>query len=340
MNPKISVIVPVYNVEKYLRKCIDSILNQSFSDFELILINDGSTDSSGLICEVYNQKDTRVKVINKKNSGSSTSRNIGLSLASGKYICFIDSDDWIEKNMFIEMFELAEKYSSDITISGIIFDKINSLNEVIATTTNSYEFSIWNNEEKLRNNIIKLFPNALINSSCNKLYRADLLLKNEITFPNTNVGEDTSFNLEAIKVSKSIIVTNESYYHYMRYEAIKTLTNRFHESAFERYLEIHKKMNDLFITWGRMDKEIVKEIDKTMFSQYLATMLKIIKLDNKLYSYKYKKILLNKGLNNSQIIDTFSSYESNSYKEKILIYLIKNRMYLITSTLLRIISKK
>lgn len=96
--PKISIIVPVYNVEKYLRKCIDSILNQTFKDFELILIDDGSTDESGKICDEYNLKDNRIKVIHKENGGLSSARNAGLDIAQGEYIGFVDSDDWIESD--------------------------------------------------------------------------------------------------------------------------------------------------------------------------------------------------------------------------------------------------
>ena len=100
MNPKISIIVPVYNVEQYLSKCIDSILNQTFKDFELILINDGSTDKSGDICDFYKQKDKRIKVIHKNNEGVAKTRNVGIANANAEYIGFIDSDDWIENDMY------------------------------------------------------------------------------------------------------------------------------------------------------------------------------------------------------------------------------------------------
>ena len=99
MNIQISIIIPIYNVEKYIRKCVDSILNQSFKSFELILIDDGSDDKSGEICDEYSKCDSRVRVIHKENTGSANSRNIGIKEAKGKYICFVDSDDWIEKDM-------------------------------------------------------------------------------------------------------------------------------------------------------------------------------------------------------------------------------------------------
>ena len=105
----ISIIVPVYNVEKYLNRCLDSIINQSFINFELILINDGSTDKSGKICDKYAQIDKRVRVIHKKNEGVSLTRNLGINIAKGDYITFIDSDDWIEQDFLKKAIEYIKE---------------------------------------------------------------------------------------------------------------------------------------------------------------------------------------------------------------------------------------
>lgn len=118
-NPKISVIVPVYNVEKYLRRCIDSILAQTFSDFELLLIDDGSKDRSGDICDEYALKDQRIKVFHNSNQGASAARNFGLSKAKGEYVSFIDSDDWMESTYYEDFLERMT--SSMISIFKIMF---------------------------------------------------------------------------------------------------------------------------------------------------------------------------------------------------------------------------
>ena len=112
---EISIIVPVYNVEKYLENCIESILNQTFKDFELILVDDGSTDNSGKICDIYEKKDSRIKVIHKNNGGLSSARNAGLDIACGKYVGFIDSDDSIHPRMYEILYDLIKKYESDIS---------------------------------------------------------------------------------------------------------------------------------------------------------------------------------------------------------------------------------
>ena len=109
-NPKISVIVPVYRVEKYLDRCVESIVNQTFGDFELILVDDGSPDNCPAMCDAWAQKDDRIRVIHKKNGGLSSARNAGMAKMTGKYVCFIDSDDWVETNTFEVLLELLKKY--------------------------------------------------------------------------------------------------------------------------------------------------------------------------------------------------------------------------------------
>ena len=119
MNPKISIIVPVYKVEKYIHKCIDSILAQTFTDFELILVDDGSPDNCGKICDEYAKEDSRIVVIHKDNGGVSDARNIGISRANGEYIGFVDSDDYIDKDMYKNLYESCLNNKADISIIGI-----------------------------------------------------------------------------------------------------------------------------------------------------------------------------------------------------------------------------
>lgn len=114
--PKLSIIVPIYNVEKYLPRCIESILNQTFREFELILINDGSTDNCKEICEKYKKIDSRIIVVNKKNGGVSSARNFGIDISRGEYIGFVDPDDFIDANMYEILFNTANSYNSDMVI--------------------------------------------------------------------------------------------------------------------------------------------------------------------------------------------------------------------------------
>lgn len=117
----ISIIVPVYNVEKYLKECIDSVISQTYKNLEIILVDDGSTDKSGEICDEYSKKDSRIKVIHKENGGLSDARNVALDIAKGEYIGFVDSDDYVEKDMFETLYKLAEEHNTEI--SSISFYK-------------------------------------------------------------------------------------------------------------------------------------------------------------------------------------------------------------------------
>ena len=118
MNELISVIIPVYNVEQYVESCLNSVIDQSYTNLEIILVDDGSTDRSGEICGQYALKDSRIKVIHEENAGLGEARNRGLRIASGDYICFVDSDDWIEEDYCKELAQAAERTNSDIAICG------------------------------------------------------------------------------------------------------------------------------------------------------------------------------------------------------------------------------
>jgi glycosyltransferase involved in cell wall biosynthesis len=187
MNPIISVIVPVFNVEEYLHFCLDSILAQTFRDFELILINDGSTDRSGTICEQYSRKDKRIKVIHKNNAGVSAARNSGLKIATGEYIAFVDSDDFIHQRMLEILYGYASKYSSDLvlcdyteTFFGGQYDLEDSIDIHIMEEN-------YNNIEALN----QLYSDKKMQFGCiicNKLYKKSLF--NNLEFAEGKIHED------------------------------------------------------------------------------------------------------------------------------------------------------
>ena len=191
---KISVIVPIYRIEKYLSKCIDSILCQSFSDFELILVDDGSPDNCPEICDDYAKKDTRVKVIHKKNGGLLSARKEGLKQASGIYISYVDGDDWVDNYYLDILYKLAEANAADLVTTGH-FREFNGKIETIKP-----KFSGIYNEEEIKESII---PNAIYNGSfCehgmstyvwNKLFKKELLTQILFDVPNEIVmGEDAA----------------------------------------------------------------------------------------------------------------------------------------------------
>ena len=184
MNPVISIIVPVYKVEKQLNKCIESILNQTFKDYELILVDDGSPDNCGHICDEYEKKDSRIKVIHKKNGGLSDARNAGLDIALGKYIGFVDSDDIIHPQMYEKLYNCINK--SNLDIVQCKFKRFKSIEEInINISDSELNFKEYNSQDA----IIDLIDNNKINvNAWNKLYKRELF-QNE-RYPKGKIHED------------------------------------------------------------------------------------------------------------------------------------------------------
>lgn len=197
-NPKISVIVPVYNAEKYLHRCMDSILAQTFTDFELLLIDDGSKDQSGAICDEYARKDERVRVWHKENGGVSSARNVGLDNARGEWVTFSDSDDWLEPNAFAYYDEMTKKHSFDYLYCGYF------LNGVPKTPEDEGNFGV------------KDFLNK---NECDKLwyglYLSSAIKRNNIRFDKKiTLSEDKLFNYQFLKFCRQVYCARVAFYHY------------------------------------------------------------------------------------------------------------------------------
>ena len=209
---EISIIVPVYDVEKYLENCIESILNQTFKDFELILVDDGSTDNSGKICDIYEKKDSRIKVIHKNNGGLSSARNAGLDIACGKYVGFIDSDDSIHPRMYEILYDLIKKYESDISCCN--YKKIYDIFKDEYENVNSLEVIEMSNIEAIKNLYDKEIGVKLV-IACNKLYRKNLF--DNIRYKVGRVHEDEFMAHRILYNCKKITyVDNELYYYLQR----------------------------------------------------------------------------------------------------------------------------
>jgi len=208
-TPLISVIVPVYNTGNYLEKCVESILNQTFRDFELLLINDGSTDNSGELCDKFAGSDSRIIVFHKKNEGVADARNIGIKSANGKYLTFVDSDDWIDEQ-YLQNFLCPSLDENEHTfvIQGV-------LKEVKDHTAHRFEFPILHLKKE---QLSALFSDYRILESgfvCAKLYNREIIHQNNIRFQkDIKVHEDLLFMLEYLSIVKEIQTLNNCNYHY------------------------------------------------------------------------------------------------------------------------------
>ncbi|MBQ8729868.1 MAG: glycosyltransferase, partial [Lachnospiraceae bacterium] len=180
--PKLSIIVPVYKVEPYIHKCVDSILYQTFTDFELILVDDGSPDNCGKICDEYAQKDEHVRVIHKKNGGLSDARNFGLEVAVGEYISFIDSDDWVDKNIYTESLDYMKKNDLDI----VCFD----VTEVRSSKTLVRHKFESDKVFEAEDGLYKILVDEIDNSACNKIFKRSIW--KDVRFPVGRRFEDVA----------------------------------------------------------------------------------------------------------------------------------------------------
>lgn len=214
--PKLSVIVPVYNTEKYLRECIDSILAQTFTDFELILVDDGSTDGSGTICDEYAKQDERIQVIHQENGGVTRARKNGAAVSKGDYVTYVDSDDWIDLDSYCNMMSHIEKHYADIGIFAITREKKHP-----TVVGNSVALGFFSKERLLTTVYPRMLFDYSTNSSgiimslCNKIIRRDLLLNAINVIPDSiTYGEDAISGYLCMLNASSAYICNQPFYHY------------------------------------------------------------------------------------------------------------------------------
>lgn len=251
MTDKISIIVPVYNVERYLNRCVDSIITQTYKNLEIILVDDGANDSSAKICDEYKQKDNRIIVIHKKNGGLSDARNAGIDAASGKYIGFVDSDDWIENKMYEDLYNIITKHNANIAICGFCRtanqnEKIEQKRELITEYTREQAI-----DELHKNKSIQDY-------AWNKLYERKLF--KDIRYPVGKNMEDKGTTYKLFLITDKVVVTTNKYYYY--FNRADSIINKINEKlltdeatlCIERYVTLKKIYPNM------------KSLDKSLFA--------------------------------------------------------------------------
>lgn len=204
--PEISVIIPVYNSEKFLTRCLDSIIKQTFKDLEIICVNDGSTDNSLKILYSFAQKDKRITVINSHNTGPSIARNKGINIASGEYISFVDSDDWIDLDFFEKLYNTAKRYDADIAVCGI--KRLRSYKWKYHLKIEKEEFTTDTNRKFLLCDVPdKCYP-------VNKIYKLNKLKEYGLNFEPNVYFEDRFFSAQVLVYLKSLVTVPDVYYNY------------------------------------------------------------------------------------------------------------------------------
>ncbi len=311
--PKVSIIVPTYNVEKYARKCFDSLLAQTLQDIEIILVDDGSTDSSGRICDEYAAKDDRVKVIHQGNIGLGLSRNSGMAIARGEYIGFVDSDDFISENMYKILYENAKKYDADISYCE--FKKFSDDTNI-------------NNNDKNDSTIIKIWKDAEIKqylldrigmppiskkdvsysaSVCCGLFSRNRLQKIRAAFVTERefISEDMIFDIDVIPNCNTIVHTDYELYYYRTNN--NSLTKVYREDRYGKNLILYDEM------YRRLEKIMEPAKFKDSIYRYLITLARIaIMQEVQFYrrnGYKTAVKNINRICNSTQLVKALEEYE-------------------------------
>lgn len=238
----VSILMPVYNGENYIEDTVEQIINQTYDNWELIIVNDGSTDKTKSICEKLKQRDSRIKVINKENTGVSHTRNIALTNANEEYIAFVDSDDYIDEKYLEILINTLKENNADISICGFVERKIsNSLKDDKLRTYYPKKY-LHINEMK---DLIMDFGNSeLLNPLWNKLYKKSIIKKHNLKFKdNIKTGEDLIFNLEYFTHINKLSFTRECLYYYIRRNN-NSITYQYVENMYEKGLEIHSSLEE------------------------------------------------------------------------------------------------
>lgn len=329
----ISIILPVYNGEKYLENILSKILNQSFQDFELLIINDGSVDNSLKICQKFSEKDNRIVVIDQKNSGICKSRNAGIECATGKYLVFVDQDDDISLNMLKCFFESAETNNADMVIGSKIINymylfsngstKCKTQNYIYDNTTVCDKVEIFNMLTNV-NNEMKLMH------IWNCFYRKEIIIDNDIRFDEFfKYGhEDTMFNFEYSMACNRINMISDVVYYYYRRQGVSTST-KFNDKYYEDYAYFVMKIKN-----KRQIRGIEESISNNLFSFFFRFGLNVYYhylLLGKL-TFDDKKALLNSIFSNCKGFQVREPDFSKSVKSKLycrflytLYYLLQNK---------------
>ncbi len=246
---KISVIVPVYNAEQFLDACIQSILQQSFQQLELILVDDGSKDSSRSICEKYAASDSRVRFLHQENAGSSAAKNAGMAKAEGDYIAFTDADDTLDAQYLEHLYDGVEENGDvDVCIGNAAFTRVRG-NEVLSRRTVTLHGGLFTLKEFM-GYYPEYMPNAIIGAPWNKLYKRALLQQYAIKFDTAiRNNEDTHFNYLYLSKCKTVYVSEAPYYNYMNRVGVGSASKGYIENLFEIYvLTYHKALDFLKAT--------------------------------------------------------------------------------------------
>lgn len=325
----ITVIIPVYNVEKYLEQCVESIVNQTYKNLEIILINDGSTDSSGKLCDILVKRDIRIKVIHKKNEGLGLARNTGLEYVNGKYVTFIDSDDYADSDLIEKLYVSIKENNADTCIGG--FKRVNNDGEIIYEER--YKSVVYENEEIMNGLLSRMLgsspekSDAIRMSVWNVLYSTEIIKNNSLKFPSEReyISEDIIFDIEYYRKSQRCCLIDSCSYNY-RVNNI-SLTKSYKKDRFEKSKFLYNEVVNRIEKYRLGDRAITR-----LQRQYFVNVKYCIKQER----VKISKLSINDSFNNikkicddNQLKNIIKNYPKRKLglKQQVFLLMIEKNQY-------------
>lgn len=327
MNELISIIVPVYNSEKYIEKCITTITSSTYSNLEVILIDDGSNDGSGQICDKIKKSDNRISVIHQSNHGVSYTRNLGIKLANGTYIAFIDSDDTISIDYFEKLLKCLETNKADLSICTVAHMRGSQIQrDALGSIIIDFEKIDIDSKE----NFLELNKKYYLYGPVNKLYKTEIIKKNKVEFPiDTSYGEDLLFNFKYLEYCRVIAYTEGGVYYYNHDNEV-SLSHKYRENIFENGLRLNLCMEDFCVRHDLFDEFMCRYIAERIFDDTYNSIFvfwdKQCCLNVKVKYQKVRSIM-----NNAKVKEIIRFADTQKYKRWVCKLIEKRQAFLFTA---------
>lgn len=350
-KPKVSIIVPVYNAEKYIERCVNSLKNQTLSDIEIVLVDDQSTDSSLAMCQKMAEEDCRIKVIHKQNEGAGKARNSALEIAEGEYIGFVDSDDFVASDMFETLYKKAEKYNAELVLSGVIFVDGNMFSRQGECTKKTYfnEDTIFNTEDSLKELRMGIVGSPPENDDDSKygmsiwknLFKREIISKNNLSFQSEReiYSEDALFMIDYISCIKKAVGINGAFYNYCRNG--ESFSKSYRKDRFEKSLIFVSEVEN------RFKKDISEHEYELYIGRFWQAMCRVLcsqeimHAKDKGLKYAHLRKKLKAICTHSLSLKTLKTYPVGKlpFKQKLFAYCMKNKLYYLLKILVELRSK-
>ncbi|MFT9033236.1 MAG: glycosyltransferase family 2 protein [Leuconostoc mesenteroides] len=288
----ISAILPVYNVVEYIELAVESLIGQSLKNIEIILVNDGSTDGSETLVNDLSKKYEQVTVIHQKNAGAAMARNAGIKAAVGKYLYFMDPDDWAKPGMLEAMYTAAENHNAQLVITGFT-NKYDDDNGQYSTSVKP-DFVVYKTKKDFRSSAHVYLNNTMLAVPWNKLYSKNYIIENNLEFPSVK-WDDLHFNLEAVKEIQKVVVVDNDDYQFLRTRPGSETTKVFDKYLFDKRKQQFEHVLEVFNYWNLNSSKTEEALNYYFSSRVFQVVQEIA--DSKSFTYKTKANLINKIIN-------------------------------------------